>query len=866
MNSNQLGRLKNLTLSILLVFFLIMELASKNRLDNFLSVFREYQDVDYYQTGMNTDRTCYCIGVDNNGAEILSICPKGGKVEKHKLTDLRIPDDFRPADSYIGKNGDIFIGGRNEDQNELYLLRAKSDEAVLLLSVLSPSRYEDIFSHITEGQGAYTFLVKDEDGTSAYLYDNYSATLNLVKKYEEDETVPLAKLPDGTEVVFAGTDSTAEKVLELDPNALVDDEEVQDTSNIEIYVYFDHCWILNRTTANLWYCGKQKSGLVMNMDDSQYGNIVSLTVSGAGAVIRTDEERVFVKENPVSQEELVDPLNEAGPRRIRFVLFCLVAVACMLILFLLLEYDWRKRSSFVFRGTVFAVGVVITMLLVAELCVVKPKYDRELEDYLREETKNMCEQEAELEKYYWKILEIGKNDEYLDFQMEELFTDSSSRFFNRFRQKEDELYVLRITGAEDSIAAAGFPGAFRTAVRKAFEKGESFCDFNLHGRKCYAYTVCSEGEATTVFLYASYFRDLSDLYTRTVQWVALVASLVSGLVMAGLLLALSRRVRQLSKECDSFLEGKTPKMVPDMPDELGELTLKIENTILCKKQAERESQKYKTYCQNFIPDNLLNAFEIVSEEQLAPGFSMEKEMDLMAVTLFPSVKSQRKNTEEFYKKMNESFCLISKIVMANGGYLLTNLQNGIEAVFPAGEGKSIQAAVEIRQGITAVNKLLSEGKDVEIFIGLDRTGVRLGVTGEDGRMQLLARHYAFMDNPKFAAKLSEIRDLIVCSETVIPKNSTVQKRYIGVYKDGGNRRDLYEIYEGDAYSVRLAKTYSQANFEDGVRSMLDMNYEKARKDFLAVIEDNVNDTLALYYLAKAGIEKRKKTEENDVTG
>ena len=866
MKSNQSGRLKNLALSILLVLFVIMELASKNQLDSYLSVFKAINDVDYYQTGLNTDRTCYCIGVDSSGAEILSICPKGGKVKKRKLTDLRIPDDFRPADSYIGTNGDIFIGGRCNDQNELYLLRAKSDEAVLLLSVLSPSRYADVFSHITEGQGAYTFLVKEEDGTSAYQYDNYSASLSLVKKYGEGETVPLARMPDGTEVVFVGTENTGEKVVEIDPSVFMYAEEEQDFSNVEVFVYFDHCWILDRTTADLWYYGKQKSGLVMNMNDSQYGNIISLTVSGAGAVVRTDEERVFVKANPISQEELVDPLNEAGPRRVRFALFCIAALACMLILFLLLEYDWRKRSSFVFRGTVFAVGVIVTMLLVTELYVVKPKFDREMEEYLLTEAKRMCEQEQELEKYDREVLEKDNKDEYLDYQMEEMFTDSSTHYFIRLCQKDDELYVLRTNGKEDSIAAAGFPSVYRTAARKAFEKGESFCNFHLHGRICYAYTTCSEGKALTVFLYDSYFRVLFDLYTDTVKWVVLVASVVSALAMAGILMALSRRARQLSKECDSFLEGKTPEMVPDMRDELGELALKIENIILCKKQAERESQKYKTYCRNFIPEELLKTFEIVSEEQLVPGYSTEKEMDLMTVTLFPPVKSRRKNTEEFYKKMNESFCLISRIVAANGGFLLTNLQNGIEAVFPAGEGKSIQAAVEIRQGITAVNKLLNEGKDVEIFIGLDRTGVRIGVAGEDGRMQLLARHYALMDNPKFAAKLSEIRDLIVCTETVIPKSSPVQKRYIGVHKDGGNCRDLYEIYEGDAYSIRLAKTYSQSHFEDGVRSMQDMDYDKARKEFLAVIENNINDTLALYYLAKAGIDKRKKTEEEDVTG
>ena len=866
MNSNQLGRLKNLALSILLVVFVIMELASKNQLDEYLSVFKAINDVDYYQTGLNTDRTCYCIGADSSGAEILSICPKGGKVNKRKLTDLRIPDDFRPADSYIGTNGDIFIGGRCNGQNELYLLRAKSDEAVLLLSVLSPSRYADIFSHITEGQGAYTFLVKDEDGTSAYQYDNYSASLNLVKKYGEGETVPLARMPDGTEVVFAGTEKTGEKVLTIDPNVFMYGEEEQDFSNVEVFVYFDHCWILDRTTADLWYYGKQKSGLVMNMNDSQYGNIISLTVSGAGAVVRTDEERVFVKANPISQEELADPLNEAGPRRIRFALFCIAALACMLILFLLLEYDWRKRSSFVFRGTVFAVGVIITMLLVTELYVVKPKYDREMEDYLLTEAKRMCEQEKELEKYNRKVLERDYQDEYLEYQMEEMFTDSSTHYFMRLCQRDDELYVLRKNGKEDSIAAAGLSGVYRTAARKAFENGESFCNFKLRGRTCYAYTTSSEENALTVFLYDSYFRVLFDLYTETVKWVVLVASVVSALVVAGILMALSRRTRKLSNECDSFLEGKTPEMVPDMRDELGELTLKIENTILCKKQADKESQKYKTYCRNFIPDTLLKTFGIESEEQLAPGFSMEKEMELMTVTIFPPVKSQRENTEEFYENMNKSFCLISRIVTANRGFLLTNLQNGIEAVFPSGEGKSIRAAIEIRQGITAIHKLLNEGKEVDILIGLDKTAVRLGVVGEDGRMQLLARHYAIMDNSKFAAKLSEVRDIIVCSETVIPKNSPVQKRYIGIYKDGEKLRDLYEIYEGDAYSVRLAKTYSQAHFEDGVRSMIEMDYEKARKDFLAVIEDNINDTLALYYLAKAGIDKRKKTEEEDVTG
>lgn len=868
MNTNQWGRVKNLTLSVLLVMVLFLGLASQNRLDSFLSVFNGYDDVIWYQTGLNSSRTCYCLGVDSLDAEVVSICERNGKENRRKLTDLGIPADFRPVDSYIGNNGDLFLGGRNQENNELYLLKNREETAELLLSVPSQIPYQDSFSHIAEGLGGYGFLLKDKNGTTAYLYDIYTGELGRGSYYAKEGSEPLAKLPDGTNLLSPGEEIPGESAVVLDPAVLLAAGQELDLQNAGIYTYYDHTWVLDRKTADLYYYGAQRSGLVMNLRDSQYGNIISMTVSGAGAVLLTEEGRIFVKENPISHEELTDPLHEAGPRRLRFALLCVAALAAVLLLFFLLEYDRRNRNSFVFRGTIFALGIIIAVLFVTEIFVLRPRFERKMEEYLLDQIREVGEQEKNLEAYY-EELGIEVNTAEVDFMLESLFTDDGDRQFLRLTEEGGELYVRRPSGKKENIAATPLPGRYREEARKAFESenGSTFCDFLLRGRKCYAYTTHSGKNVVSVLVYSSVLSEVFDLYGESVRRMTLIAFAGCLLVIYGILSVFRRRVRSLSGQCDSFLSGTVQKMLPDRQDELGELSLKIENTILARNQAEREYGEYRKYCRSFLPEDLLESFGVESVGVLTPGYNVKKEADLMEVTLLLPSEYKRTLTTEFYEKLSESLLSISQAVTANGGILLSYQPYGVEAVFPAGEGKSVRAAVEIRQGLTALNKLLSKNTEVEMLIGLDRVEVQLGVVGDDSRMQILSRHNAIMDNLKLSIRMAEIRNIIVCTGDLLRKDTGVLKRYIGVYKDGERRTDLYEIYEGDSYAGRLAKSYSQADFEKGVRCLEAKDDEGARKYFLSAIENNVSDSLAICYLSAAEANLKKKAEEEQhVTG
>lgn len=866
MKSDFLEKLKNLLFALILVVLAILELKAQGRLNGFFSVFDNVNDINYYQVGMNAAGTYYALGVDGNGNEILSVRKKNQKTQKWSLRENGIPESFRPVDSYIGSNGDIFLGGRNQDRNELYLLTGEGNEPELLQSIVSLGDYHDNFSHISERYDGYSFTVTDETGSTAYAYDIYAATLTKGKHYPKGEPTPLATLPDGSVIVFKGTEFPDTEMVTLDPTVLLAAGTEKVLNNIDIYTYLGHCWILDKDTSDLWYYAQEKSGFVMNLKDSQYGNVISLTVAGAGAVILTDENRVFLKENPVSEEVLSDPLNERKPAWIRFILFCLGALFLVFVIYFLQEYDRRHRNSFVFRGVVFSLGIVMAVLLILELYVVRPVYAQKMTGYLQKQMETLIGQEVRLEEYF---ANAGEEADLTEFdRLEELLSGGGNEFMIlHLSQKEKDILVERECGCTESVICTEFPGVYRKSAKTAFEKGTSFCEFLLRGRACYAYTKVVGEEALSVLTYSYTLSDLYQLYGIAVLSVFSGLLPVCLLVFFFLLSGLRKRINRLSADCDSFIEGNITAIVPDRQDEIGSLTLKMENAIREKNRVIRECEGYQKYYRSFLPEEILTTFGIDPTEKLVPGTSVEKEMILMKTELVLPKEVERDIGEEAYVSIGRSLAKIRQYIEKNGGLVLSYEGSGLEAVFPPDSGEALAAAVSIRQGVSILNKLThGEEEGAELFIGLDRAMVRVGIIGDEKHMQLLSRHYTIMDDISLIKGFIEIRDFIVCTKEVMRPGKSVRNRWIGAYRDGKRNTDLYEVYEGDPYGIRLAKEYSQETFERGVRSYREENYPEARKCFLSVIGDNIKDATAVYYLQKTEDKMKKSAEEQDVTG
>ena len=126
--------------------------------------------------------------------------------------------------------------------------------------------------------------------------------------------------------------------------------------------------------------------------------------------------------------------------------------------------------------------------------------------------------------------------------------------------------------------------------------------------------------------------------------------------------------------------------------------------------------------------------------------------------------------------------------------------------------------------------------------------VLLGVVGDSAHMEPTTISTSFSVVRELVALSERLDARILCTESIIGGAGEYGSRYLGKCWLDDSAIRVYEIFDGDEYSVRKGKAQTVQRFSQGVYALYSGETGQAKRTFLELVHDNPADGGARYYL------------------
>ena len=311
------------------------------------------------------------------------------------------------------------------------------------------------------------------------------------------------------------------------------------------------------------------------------------------------------------------------------------------------------------------------------------------------------------------------------------------------------------------------------------------------------------------------------------------------------------RARQITRGVDAIGEGLYDAEVTLYSgDELSTLADSFNSLAdTLKKQYIGDERRSMSYLQ-FIPQQVVSLMGVGSIEEVSRATSASSDLAMMVVWFSFPDEVYQSDPQTLFESINAVIERTSSVVTKNGGTVYNFAYDGYDAVFPEGSDSAVSTAVEIRQGIMALNR---ERKalglpQATLRVAIAKGNVMMGVVGDDSRMSPTAVS-SCLSTARMLVQLSQTLDVnILCTMEVAEETEGYFVRYIGKRLDGGTPIRVYEITDGDEQEVRVGKEKTRRTFSDGVYLVYGREFTAAKRQFMDIAHICADDGVSRYYL------------------
>ena len=254
----------------------------------------------------------------------------------------------------------------------------------------------------------------------------------------------------------------------------------------------------------------------------------------------------------------------------------------------------------------------------------------------------------------------------------------------------------------------------------------------------------------------------------------------------------------------------------------------------------------------FVPEQLLTLLGKQSIQQVDKSTFVSRRMAVMQVHFaFPEpLYTQQANSRLLFDSVNQVIERTSNLATRNGGTVFHFSYDGYDVVMENDSRKVISTAVAIQQEVLAFNEgRVREGMPtVRFHIALDVGDVLLGVVGDSARMEPTTISTSFSVVRELVGLSGRLEARILCTESVIDGAGEYGSRYLGKCWLDDEAIRVYEIFDGDDYSVRKSKSQTVGRFSQGVYALYSGETAQAKRIFLELVHNDPADGGARYYL------------------
>ena len=163
---------------------------------------------------------------------------------------------------------------------------------------------------------------------------------------------------------------------------------------------------------------------------------------------------------------------------------------------------------------------------------------------------------------------------------------------------------------------------------------------------------------------------------------------------------------------------------------------------------------------------------------------------------------------------------------------------------------AVSTAVAIQQEVLSFNEQRAQGRlpAVTLRIALDKGNVMLGIVGDTSQMEPTTISSSLSTVQELIDLANRLKAGILCTEAIISEKPEYGNRYMGKCVVGDQPVRVYEVFDGDEFTVRRGKAVSMGEFSQGVYDLYGGDAAGAKHRFLQLAHDYPFDGGVRYYL------------------
>lgn len=369
----------------------------------------------------------------------------------------------------------------------------------------------------------------------------------------------------------------------------------------------------------------------------------------------------------------------------------------------------------------------------------------------------------------------------------------------------------------------------------------------------------SAGQIVGVFETSKNMESLLTHRRGVLQAIVFNSALISGglllvlLLMTYIQLSSLRKLRTSVGEIargnwDATVQIRSRDEIADLGESVNTMAARIRDYIT---KLEAFSQAYY----RFVPQQFLRLLNKDTILDVKLGDQVEQNMSAMICNIRGFyLMSKQLTPEENFNFVNSFLKRFGPYVRNHAGMINKYSGAGFIALFPGAADEALVAAVGMRRELERYNRLRDRSgyQPVDIGIGLHKGPLRLGIIGEEQRLE----SNVISDNVNVANVLERLTEplgaSILMTDAVVDSLAEAgrfQYRDLGLIQVGGMKEPLhlYDVYEGDPETVRVLKDRTKARFEEAVMYYQFGRFYDAREAFLMIIKQNRQDKAAQLY-------------------
>lgn len=285
----------------------------------------------------------------------------------------------------------------------------------------------------------------------------------------------------------------------------------------------------------------------------------------------------------------------------------------------------------------------------------------------------------------------------------------------------------------------------------------------------------------------------------------------------------------------------------------------IKDELLTRIKTHVRLARISTSYQRFVPSEYLEFLNRESITEVKLGDHVSREMAVM----FSDIRSftplaESMTPDESFRFINEYLGRVSPEIRRHRGIIVKYLGDGVMAVFPKCADDAVRAAIAELEKVTEYNQDRAKihQPPIAIGIGLHVGPMMVGIVGEAGRMQ----GDALSDTVNLTARLEGLTKYygvaLLISESVRdrltdPNAYDLRPLDRAVVKGRSGPILIYEVINGERDErVRRLKVETLDAFVAAWGAYQDGQFEQAREQFAAVLQQNPGDRTAAMYIRR----------------